>query len=102
MLLQLQDHGTSLWQLGRYATTLAGLFVRSGAGLRRGPVFMGSSPLYAGQALSLRTLPPIRPSVRSDDSAHIERADAVLAHVAERHRRARLRSWSCAHDGRIS
>jgi hypothetical protein len=43
MLLQLQDHGTSLWQLGRYAITLTGLFGRSGAGLRRGPVV--SSPL---------------------------------------------------------
>jgi succinate dehydrogenase/fumarate reductase flavoprotein subunit len=30
MLLQLQDHGTSLRQLGRYAITLARLFGRSG------------------------------------------------------------------------
>jgi hypothetical protein len=30
MLLRLQDHGTSLWQLGQHAITLAGLFGRSG------------------------------------------------------------------------
>jgi hypothetical protein len=29
MLLQLQDYGTSLWQLGRYAIMLPGLFGRS-------------------------------------------------------------------------
>jgi hypothetical protein len=29
MLLQLQDFGTSLWQLGRYAIMLPGLFGRS-------------------------------------------------------------------------
>jgi len=47
---KLQDHGTSPSQLGRYTITLAGLFGRCGAGLRRGPV--GSSPMRAPVRLS--------------------------------------------------
>jgi hypothetical protein len=50
----------------------------------------------------------IWPRVRAQDrpvvalpAAHVERPHAVAAHVAQCHRRPGLRSWSCAHRGRI-
>jgi hypothetical protein len=48
----------------------------------------------------------ISPAVGAQDrpvvaqpAAHVQRPHAVGAHVAEGHRRASLRSWSCAHSG---
>jgi hypothetical protein len=88
--------------------------------------FSVSPPLNPGQTLALWLFQPVRPRIRTNDTAwaecghwdvigprvgvqdrpvvaqpaaHVERPHAVGAHVVEGHRRSGLGSWSCAHAG---